>query len=191
MKTKALLLAVGLAGAFFSLPAAAQGMSKMLSSVYAGGELGQADHKFDCQQFGAGSSCDSKDTAYRLFVGYQFHRIFSVEGGYASLGSPKVSDATGSADIDVTLWDLSVIGAIPVGPVSLFGRLGGYHSESEAPGTSHDKNGYLFGAGVGFDLNKNIGLRAEWKRYLKTGGGPFGQNWDADMLSIGGLWRFQ
>jgi len=195
MKTKTLMMAVGLAGAFFSLPAAAQDMSKMMSSVYVGGEIGQADQKFDCNQFAGGAfstvSCDSKDTAYRLFVGYQFHRMFSVEGGYASLGSAKVSDAGGSAEIETTVWDLSVVGAVPVGPVSLFGRLGGYHSESEAPDTSHDKNGWLVGAGVGFDLNKNIGLRAEWKRYLKTGGGEFGQNWDADMISIGGLWRFQ
>jgi OmpA-OmpF porin, OOP family len=189
MKIKALMVAVGLAGAVFSLPAAAQ-MSKMMSSVYLGAEVGQADQKFNCSEFGA-TTCDGKDTAYRLFLGYQFHRIFSVEGGYTSLGSGKVGDATGSADVETTLLDLSVIGAIPVGPVSLFGRLGGYHSESKAEDVSHDKNGWLIGAGVGFDINKNIGLRAEWKRYLKTGGGEFGQNWDADMISIGGLWRFQ
>jgi OOP family OmpA-OmpF porin len=190
MKTKALIAAVGLAAAVFSLPAAAQMSMPKMSSVYLGGEIGQGDQKFDCQQFGA-TTCDSKDTAYRLFAGYQFNRMFSVEGAYASLGSAKVGDATGSTDLETTLWDLSVIGAVPVGPVSLFGRLGGYHSESKADDTKHDKNGWLFGAGVGYDINKNIGLRAEWKRYLKTGGGEFGQNWDADMLSIGALWRFQ
>ena len=190
MNTKGWIAAAGLAAAVFSLPAAAQMNPPSLSAVYVGGEIGQGEQKFDCNQFGA-TTCDKKDTAYRLFAGYQFHRMFAVEGGYASLGNGKVGDATGSAEVETTLWDLSVIGALPVGPVSLFGRLGGYHSSSEAPDVSHDKNGWLFGAGVGFDINKNIGLRAEWKRYLKTGGGEFGQNWDGDMLSIGGLWRFQ
>ena len=141
----------------------------------AGGEIGQADHKLDCNQFAnigakAPITCDTKDTAYRVFAGYQFHRAFSVEGGYANLGKPTVTDATGSGEIDSTLWDLSVIGALPVGPVSIFGRLGGFAGKTEIPGKSHDKLGYLFGAGVGFDIGKNIG-RGEWKRYLKTGGG--------------------
>ena len=161
-----------------------------LRALYLGGEIGQAEQKFDCSKFGA-TTCDVKDTAYLLFAGYQFHRMFSVEGGYASLGSAKVGDATGSTDLETTLWDLSVIGAFPIGPVSLFGRLGGYHSESKADDVKHDKNGYLIGLGVGYDINKNIGLRAEWKSYMKTGGGEFGQNWDGDMLSIGALWRFQ
>ena len=88
-----------------------------------------------------------------------------------------------------------MIGALPVGPVSIFGRVGGYHADTKAAGpggsVSNDKNGWLAGVGVGFDINKNIGLRAEWKRYLRLGGGPIGSYADGDMLTAGALWRFQ
>ena len=187
MKNMGWIAAAGLAAAVFALPAAAQMNPPSLSALYVGGEVGQGEQKFDC----AGASpCDTKDTAWRGFVGYQFHRMFSVEAGYAALGTAKF----GTTDVETKLGDLSVIGALPVGPVSLFLRLGGYYGKTEATGPKNkdnDKAGYLFGAGVGFDINKNIGLRGEWKRYDRIGGGALGDYASGDMLSIAALWRFQ
>src|SRR5216110_1566390 len=128
MHSKAWLAAIGLAAAAISLPAAAQMNPPSLSALYAGGEIGQGEQKFNCS---GATPCDTKDTAWRLFVGYQFHKMCSVEGGYADFGSGKL----GTSNIETTLWDLSVIGALPVGPVSIFGRLGGYHGETSANGT--------------------------------------------------------
>ena len=191
MKMKGLLAAFGLAAAFVAAPAAAQLRMPNMSSAYIGAEIGQAEQRFDCE----GINCDRKDTAWRIFGGWQAHRAFAVELGYANLGTATFREAGGTGTIETTAFDLSVIAGLPVGPVSIFGRLGGYHAETEGnfPGESlsNDKNGFLFGVGLGYDINRNLGLRAEWKRYLRVGGGAFDEYIDVDMLSIGALWRFQ
>src|SRR3954447_17920663 len=79
MKTKALIGIAALGAAAFSLPATAQ-MS--MSSAYVGGGFGQS--KFKCP---TGLSCDdTKDTAFKLFGGYQFNRNIASEVGYTDLG---------------------------------------------------------------------------------------------------------
>lgn len=193
MITKGWIAVAGFAAAVFSLPAAAQMNPPSLSAAYAGAEIGQGEQRFDCE---GAATCDRKDTAWRVFAGYQFHRIFAAELGYADLGTAKFTDPSGSGQVETSLWDLSVIGAVPVGPVSIFGRVGGYRGETKASDSSgdsgkNDKNGWLVGAGVGYDIGRNIGLRAEWKRYMRIGGGELGEYADGDMLTIGGLWRFR
>lgn len=191
MKIKAVVALLGLTAAIAAAPAAAQLRMPSMSSAYVGAEIGQGDQRWDCE----GTSCDKKDTAWRIFAGWQAHRAFAVELGYVNLGTASFQDTGGSGTIETTAFDLSAIAGMPVGPVSLFGRLGGYRAESEGsfPGESlsNDKFGFLFGLGLGYDIGRNLGLRAEWKRYLRVGGGAFEDYADVDMLSIGALWRFQ
>jgi OOP family OmpA-OmpF porin len=185
MKTKYLVAVLGVAAAGFALPAAAQMKMPNLSSAYVGGSLGQSKLKFNC----AGASpCDDKDTAFRIFGGYQVNQTFSAELGYADLGSAKI----GGASLDGTAWDLSAIGAWPVAnQFSIFGRLGLYHGEVKAPGGKGTKNSLTYGLGAQYDFNRNLGIRAEWQRYNKMGGGDLGQTANVDVLGIGALWRFQ
>lgn len=188
MTSKTFIAILGVAGAAVALPAAAQMRSPSLSSAYVGASVGQGEQKFDCA---SGTTCDRKDTAWRLFGGYRFHPNFSAELGYATLGSAKF----GSADVETNAWDLSGLGAFPLGnQFSLFGRLGAYHATTDVSGAgsaSEDKNGLTYGLGAQFDLNRNLGLRAEWQRYRKVGGGDLGQEANADLLSVGALWHFQ
>lgn len=187
MTSKTFIAIIGVAAAAVALPAAAQMRSPSLSSAYLGASVGQGEQKFDC----GGGSCDRKDTAWRLFGGYQFHPNFSAELGYATLGTGKF----GSADVETNAWDLSALGAFPLAnQFSVFGRLGAYHATTDVSGAgsaSEDKNGLTYGLGAQFDLNRNLGLRAEWQRYRKVGGGNIGEEANADMLSVGALYRFQ
>jgi OOP family OmpA-OmpF porin len=184
MKSKTFIAVLGVAAAGVALPAVAQMRSPSLSSAYVGGSVGQGEQKFDC----GSSDCDRKDTAWRLFGGYRFHPNFSAELGYADLGTAKF----GGTDVETKAWDLSALGAFPLGnQFSLFGRLGGYHATTDAGSLSEDKNGLTYGLGAQYDLNRNLGLRAEWQRYHKVGGGDLGQEANADMLSVGALWHFQ
>ena len=94
------------------------------------------------------------------------------------------------------------VGSIPVmDRFSLYGKLGLYHAETKrnitgtlGPITSTDNDketntDLTFAFGARFDITRNLGLRAEWQRYLDVGGGEIGED-DVDVLSVGVLWRF-
>ena len=75
MKTKAVIAVLGLAGAALALPATAQ---MTMNAAYIGGALGQSKFKGDCGI----PNCDTKDTSFRLFGGYQFTPNIAAELGY-------------------------------------------------------------------------------------------------------------
>jgi OOP family OmpA-OmpF porin len=185
MKTKAAVAVLGLAAAAFAFPAAAQ---MNMSAVYVGGGLGQSKFADACNGV---SGCDDKDTAFKLFAGWQFNPYIAAEFGYTDLGKAKA----GSSDLKGTAWELSALGSFPVGAnFSILGRLGGYHGElkGESPlgSASESKTGVTYGLGAGYDLNKNLGFRAEWQRFDKMGGGNVGET-SVDVFGASVLWRFK
>ncbi len=162
---------------FFAGAAAAQQPS--VSSVYVGGTIGQAEYKD-----GGG---DDKDTAWRILGGYQFNRYFAAELGYHNLG--EASAAAGA--VEGTAWELVGIGAYPlVDKLSAYGKLGVYRGELEGLGAEETNTDLTFGVGLQYDLVKNVGLRGEWQRYSKMGGGNLVET-DVDVLSVGVVYRFQ
>lgn len=183
LRNKSTFAVIAFIAALVSAPAAAQ---MGMSSVYVGGSLGQSEAKDACEGF---AGCDEKDTAWKIFAGFQLTPMFAVELGYTDLG--EVSAPGISAES--TAWDLSAIAAFPIGEAfSLYGRLGGYRAETEARAgalSADDSNtGLTFGVGAGFNLSRNLGLRAEWQRYADVGDDD--DESDIDVLSIGVLWRF-
>jgi OOP family OmpA-OmpF porin len=179
----------------FALPAAAQvGMS----SVYVGATVGQSEYKDACGNIAAGVSCDEKDTAWRILAGYQINRNFAAEIGYHDLGESKASFGSTSGSIKVKAVELVGIGAFPVLPVlSIYGKIGGYYAKTELSsnipgvGSADDNNtGLTYGAGVQWDVLRNLGLRLEWQRYDDVGSDSTGEG-DINVISVGALWRFR
>jgi OOP family OmpA-OmpF porin len=196
MNSKALIAVLGVAVAAFALPASAQMRAPALSSAYVGGSIGQAKFRIDCA---AGVTCDTSDTAWRLFAGYQFHPNVAVELGYANLGDVKFSGGGESAKVESSAWDFSALLSMPLyQQFSLLGRLGMFHSKLETSASAGsgietgDKTdtGFTYGLGFGFDFSRNLGLRAEWQRYSKVAA-QGGQDTDIDNYNVGVLWRFQ
>jgi OOP family OmpA-OmpF porin len=67
-------------------------------------------------------------------------------------------------------------------------RVGAFNGKTDSTlaGSERGTN-YKFGAGLQFDFNKNLGLRAEAERYrFKT----FGTKTDTDLYSIGVNYKF-
>lgn len=197
MKTKAVIAVLGLAGAALALPAAAQ-MS--MSSVYIGGGVGQSKFKDGCQGVtGAGITCDDKDTAFKLFAGYQFNKFIAAELGWTDLGKAKASGPGGSVDAKASAFELSAVGTYPVWEqLSILGRLGGYYSEGKFEGNltgTKNEAGLTYGLGLQYDFNKNLGLRGEWQRYdkVKFKEDMFNTEGDTniDVLGVSVFWRFQ
>jgi OmpA-OmpF porin, OOP family len=195
---KSVVASVGLSAALVALPAAAQ---MNMSAFYAGVGVGQSKAKDWCGGGGA-DTCDDKDTAWKVFGGYQFTPNFAAEIGYSKLGKFHASLAGLTDDAKVTAWELSALGAWPILPrFSVFGRLGLYRATVKettnfAGDFEHDNNDWAFGLGLQYDVTRNLGLRGEWQRYRKIGGGDVafgpdvGQKSDLDVLGISALWRF-
>lgn len=173
-----------LAVAAFTVAGSAFAQQPALSSVYVGGTLGQSEFKDGCNGV---SDCDKKDTAWRILGGYQFNRYFAAELGYHDLG--EASAPAGATE--GTLWEVVGIAGYPViDKLSVYGKLGAYRGELEAPGAKESNTDLTYGLGVQYDVIKNVGLRGEWQRYNKMGGGNLVET-DVDVLSIGAIYRFQ
>ena len=179
----------------FALPAAAQSVDT--KAFYAGANIGQSKFKVDCQP---GQTCDDSDTAFKIFGGYSFNKNWAAELGYSDLGSAKISDPTGSAEIKATAWDLAAVFSWPFSSsgFSVFGRAGLYMGETKFSGDasgSKTTTDLTYGIGGQYDFSRNLGLRAEWQRFSKmkahddsTGDDSTG---DVDALTIGVIYRFQ
>lgn len=177
--------------ATFSLPAAAQAPE---SGFYGGVSLGQAKVRDACDGLPAGFTCDDKDSAWRLFGGWQVNRTFAAEAGYANLGNVSSSGPGVSASAESRAWDLVGVAGMPVGPVTLFGKAGAYHSSTDVSSTvgnaSDAKTGLTFGAGAKYDFTRNLAARAEWQRYNNVGGQNVGTT-DVDFLNVGLQYTFR
>jgi opacity protein-like surface antigen len=168
---KAAIAVLGIAAASFGLPAAAQSTD---TGFYVGANVGQSKLKDVC------SGCDDKDTAWRFLGGYQINRNFSAELGYTNLGE--------FSGTKVNAWELVGVGLFPINnQFGIYGKLGGHHSEAK-DGGSETGNGLTYGAGLQFDLSRNLGLRGEWQRYDKLAGIS---DLKGDVLSVGAIWRFR
>lgn len=180
-----------IAALLLAIPASAQN----LGGVYLGGGLGQSDAKDGCDGIsGPGVSCDSEDTAWRLFGGYQLNTNLALELGYTDLGEVSATGPGGSASAEATALEVSALGMFPIAEgFSLYGKAGVYRGEVDASGpggsASEDNTDFTLGAGVQFDMTRNIALRGEWQRYMDMGGEETGES-DVDVLSVNVLYRF-
>jgi OmpA-OmpF porin, OOP family len=198
MKKAALIAVVTLSGALLAPTAMAQ---MNMSAFYVGAGVGQSKAKDFCGGGGA-DSCDDKDTAWKIFGGYQFTPNFAAEIGYTNLGKFKATLGPLNDEAKVTAWEISAIGAWPIMQrFSVFGRLGVYRATAKettnfAGDFEHDNNDWTFGLGLQYDFTRNLGVRAEWQRYRKVGGGDValganvGDKSDLDVLGVSALWRF-
>ena len=152
--------------------------------------------------------CDNSDFGGRGFAGYRFSRNLALEGGYANLGTAKANGTIGGVpanfDRDASAWDLSLLLSANFSQgMSLFGRFGIIHSETQFKGTvnggpvdaNEKSNAFTYGAGFQVDFSRHLAVRAEWIRYNNTGGQslnayiPSGED-DINYLGAGVIWKF-
>ena len=198
---KSAAVVVGLTAAVFMLPAAAQ-MTSDTSAFYVGGGFGQSKAKEWCSTAG-GISCDDRDTAWRAFGGYQLNRNFAAELGYTNLGKFTASAGGLTDDAKVNAWDLSLLAAWPfMNQFAVYGRLGAYRANAKEETNfvgnfEHSNTDLTYGLGAQYDFTRNLGMRVEWQRYAKVGGGDValgtspGDKSDIDVFGLSALWRFR
>jgi OmpA-OmpF porin, OOP family len=134
------------------------------------------------------TSCDDKDTGFKIFGGKKFTQNFAVEFGWVDLGEITATGPGGTARVGADGLQAAAVGMAPVSPqVNVFGKVGLYMWDLRAtgPGGSLSDDGIdlMFGLGVSWTLARQLDLRAEWERF-DVGGD------DVDMLSVGAQYRF-
>jgi OmpA-OmpF porin, OOP family len=210
--TRTVMAAMAVVGFGASAPSYAQ--------WYVGASIGKSDIKFDnaaqSDQFldlgftNPSTVSNSKDTGYRAFGGYQLHKYIAMEAAYVDLGrfsfrtdvTPRGSLA-GSTRIDGL--ELSAVGTLPLGErLGVFARIGAFSAETR---TSYTGSGSIetliggdnqkkrstelvYGAGAMYNINKNLSVRGEWSRYEKLGDIYTGGRTDANLYSLGIVYRF-
>lgn len=182
-----ILLAVG---SLFASSASGQSDD---SYYYGGLSIGQSRAKIDedritANLLGAGLTTtamtrDERDTAFKVFAGYQVNRYFGLEAGYFNLGKFGFTSTTsprGTLDGSIKLQGLNVdaIGTLPlVGSLSAFGRIGVQYARARDsftgegavnvfnPNPRKSAANYKVGAGLQYAINPSILVRGEAERY--------------------------
>jgi OOP family OmpA-OmpF porin len=148
----------------------------------------------------ASTSTDSKDTAFKVFGGYQFNRNIALEGGYFYLGKNSFSAATVPAGTlagnnKVQGVNLDLVGTLPLSErFSALARIGVQQawSKSSFSGTGagagvagsskrNDTNAKV-GLGVQYELSPAMLLRGEVERYRIDN--AVGQRNHVDVVSV-------
>ena len=188
-KIKAALFGVALA---FAVPLAHS--QTTTPGLYIGAGLGQSEakDKFTCTGF---TVCKKTGAAAKFFGGYQFHPNFAVEAGYTDLGRATRGTSTSTTNLEVGLGEMTVMGSYPVSDKFMgYGRLGGYYARSTATTTGSSSaneanGGVTFGMGAQYFLTNSLGVRGEFQRYMKVGGGTL-IDIDYNAFTAGLLWKF-
>jgi OmpA-OmpF porin, OOP family len=197
---KAIALVAGVAAVAAAGFANAQSSSTSSSSSFnmpyergfwghVGASAGRSNFEAPCP---AGSACDEKDQAYRIFAGGRFNNTIGGEIAWVNLGEW----ARGGGDTDAQALDLAVTAGFPLGRnSSIFGKLGAAYTRAEAKGTAvglqtgkEDGWGPRFGLGAQLGLTDNWALRADWDRYRIR---IPGSKEDVDTFTVGAQYSFK
>ena len=164
------------------------------SGFYGGAGIGRSDAEVN----GVGITGDDKDTAWKLFGGYQFNRYLGVELGYHDLGGISAAGPGGAVGFDSTAWSGALVGSIPFAQrFAGFGKIGLARTETDQAGVlggavvagSERNTDVTYGLGLRYDFTKTFGVRGEWERF-RAGGGAIGGKSDIDVFSVSGVMRF-
>ena len=186
------------------------------SGFYLGANVGKTKAKIDDEKitniiipsgFAVTSISDhDSDTGYKVFLGYQFNRYFSFEGGYFDLGKAGYDAhtlplGTLSGEIKVKGFNFDAVLNIPfTEKFSVFGRVGVTNAEAKDsfsgtgavvvvnPNPSERATNIKYGAGLQYDFTRSFAMRAEVERYRVND--AVGNKGDIDMASVGVLFKF-
>jgi OOP family OmpA-OmpF porin len=197
MQKKHILASAAIVGALASTAAAAQTADTYRAPWrgdfwgYVGASGGESKFDRDCDRTLTLLKCDHRDTAWKVYAGGKMNEVLGLEIGYTDFGRIAAS----GGETKAYAVPLSLVAGVPVGPVSVFAKVGGLygHTNVEASAESlvdrgHKTGwGWNYGAGAGYNISPNVQIRAEYERYkLDFVGGRD----DIDMVSAGLAFRF-
>jgi OOP family OmpA-OmpF porin len=173
------------------------------SKVYLGGAYGSTKIGGSCDDArsafalfvnSAVTSCDEKDTGWKIFGGVQINKNFAIEASYIDWGqlsgSGRLVGIPVSISGDATSFGVAAVGILPLNDrFSVFGKAGILMTTLKATiagggvsaSDSEDNTELHLGVGAMFHITERWAVRGEWER---------AQDSKLDMLSIGIQYRF-
>jgi OOP family OmpA-OmpF porin len=133
--------------------------------------------------------------AWKLFGGWRFNEYLGIEAAYLDFGRVNdtftASGSHGNYRIAMSGFAPYLVGTLPLGPFELFAKVGSYFYDVKVHvdlptmvDSSHSRNDFLYGGGVGFNFFEHWNVRAEYET-IQLKNAP---NSDAFWLST--AWRF-
>lgn len=123
------------------------------------------------------TNLESKEFSWKGFGGVGLGRFLAIETGYVAFGTAKQN--VGGVELEQKLWgwDSAALLKINIGPVDIYGRVGGIYAKAQASvgSTKFDTDGFYadYGGGVGIVLGK-VELRGEYVLYdISDAGKPW------------------
>ncbi|MGB0845363.1 MAG: outer membrane beta-barrel protein [Thiolinea sp.] len=116
-----------------------------------------------------------------IYGGFQISESLAIEAGYADLGNTASYYYTDPIDVSQETTGITVAGVLrhrvsQTSPLHVYGKAGAMrwttetHSRIDYPGTAKDSGvSALVGAGLEYELNHNVSLKAGWDRYYDVG----------------------
>jgi OOP family OmpA-OmpF porin len=136
-------------------------------------------------------NADTRDTAWRIYLGYNFNENWAIEGGYTDLGRIKTNYTFNPLNLplfevtgDQVAWSAAVKGTLPINKqFDVFALVGATSNRTKVtftpinvtlvggvPSGSAHRTDLLTGLGAEFKPSPNIGLRLEYQNYNQFGG---------------------
>lgn len=163
---------------------------------YIGGEFGRKRQDDLCNP--AFISCDSSDSAWSVFSGYEFTQNLALEFGYTDLGDYSTTSLLNTmqnkAVTSMRGYELAGVVNLPVAEhVNIFTKLGAmyYDGEERSIVGSFDDKGWagLFGLGLSYDFTPSLQARAEYNFIHDLGDREFAGD-HGHLTTLGLVYRF-
>lgn len=175
------------------------------NGLYWGGNAGIAEEENSCneipvpQGFDEFAGCDNTSFGWQLFLGYQFMKWISVEGGYVDLGGSDFRVVQDTFSTEMKGWTLNGVFTVPfLEKFGLYGTGGAFFWDGEVkvervggtPSATLSDTGtdYFWGLGFRFPFTENVGINLEVKQFIDVGTGDIKS--DYGLYTAGLLFRF-
>lgn len=193
---KTMYLAAAMASALTLSTPASAGFFDLTLAPYVGASAGKSDADISCP---AATSCDNKDTAWKVYGGMEVNEYLSMEVGYANLGTTTYSGAR-QGTRETHGMTVQLVGTYALNPnFTLIGK-GGFgiintEVNGTIAGTPNNNAGdtdleWSVGMGAQYNFTKTVGLRAEWERYFNVGDSDSTRESTIDMITAGVIFKF-
>lgn len=157
--------------------------SALDEGIYLGASLGQASFK---EKELDEIEIDDDSGAWKVFGGARWG-VLAIEGGYVDFGDVDELKGSRSRGVETTGFNAFGMLSLPVGPIDLFGKLGGIYwdSDSSLNGLSKSDDGIDIGWGLGVGLRLgSASIRVEYEKF------EIDALDDLNMYSAGIAWTF-
>jgi OOP family OmpA-OmpF porin len=182
--------------------ATTSGMQLTMDRGFYVGLGGGTTHSSNSNQ-GCLGACDTRDTGWSVFAGYQLNKWFSGEVAYSDFGEHTISGTLFGIPVTerrkTKAFEAVGIGSLPISDTfSVYLKAGvfRYDNDTTTSGalvqTSSNKGAeFTLGVGAQYLFNRNFGARFEWQRYNDISGGQSGSpKEDITVWRLSGRYKF-